>query len=112
MEGDALYGASSAIVSLGWMAVGLLALAVGFLAFQASRKPGLESLRISAIGFGVLGLAALAGPIVGWLFGMVARQIGADIWFWLALLKGLIGAAIDAIGFAAIGFGLWKLQKS
>ena len=112
MEPGTLYGASSIFISLAWMAVGVLTLAVAFLAFQASRKPGLAALRFSAMGFALLGVAAVAGPIVGWILNMVVQQLGPEFWFWLAILKGLLGAAIDAVGIAAVGWGLWQVQKA
>ena len=55
---------------------------------------------------------SIAGPIVSWLLKMVAAQVGAEYWVWISLFKGLVGAGIDGIGMAAIGYALFQLGKT
>ncbi len=108
-----MYATSNILVSLAWVAVGLLTLGVAFMAFQASSsREGLAPLKIAAGGFALLGLASVASPLIGWLLGLLAASLGHSSWYWIGLAKGIIGAGVDGIGFAAIGFSLWKLSKA
>lgn len=113
MQVQGMYGFAGIVVTLAHVAIGFLTLAVAFVAFQASQKQeALGPLRFVALGLGVLGLATVAGPVLGWLLGMVGSGFGGSAWMWIFLLKGLTGAAIDAIGLGAIGWGLWQLRSA